>query len=376
MHILIAPDKFKDALTAREAAEAIQAGIQQALPQAGCSLLPLADGGEGSTELLTQYAKGHLHISRVHGPLLQEIEAAWGYEPDSGQAFIELAAASGLRLLPSAARNPLYTTTYGTGELIGEALKAGARSVTLGLGGSATNDGGCGMAAALGYRFYGADGKEIAHPRGKDLLLIKHIDSTHINPLLKTCRLSAACDVQNPLTGPKGASFTFASQKGANNEEIQMLDEGLSHLSALLKAQLGIDINDYPGSGAAGGAGAGVLAFLKGSLRSGADLMLQACGFHEQLQQADLLLSGEGKLDKSSLEGKLLGSLLREVKRNHKKLIVFCGSTNLTEAQWKAAGLEAVIPVSGDETSLQTALQNTSRNLQQAAARYFKSNNF
>lgn len=373
MHILIAPDKFKDALSAREAAEAIRAGILEAMPEASCTLLPLADGGEGSTELLTHYAKGSMYHVRVSGPLLQPVDARWGYEPATKQAFIELAEASGLRLLPLSSRNPLYTTSYGTGELIAEALNAGARRITLGLGGSATNDGGCGMAAALGYRFYSANGKAVPYPAGKDLVNIRHIDAGEVNSLLQDCRITAACDVQNPLTGPQGAAHTFARQKGARKNGIQILEEGLNKLEALIYTELGIDVKDYPGSGAAGGAGAGVLAFLGGSLQNGADLILQASGFSNHLQQADLLISGEGKIDNTSLEGKLLGSLCREAQSSHKKLIAFCGSTSLTVVQQGSTScLEAVIPVSTAEKTLDEALKNTAFNLQKAAAAYFR----
>lgn len=375
MHILIAPDKFKDALSAREAAEAIRAGLLKAMPEATCTLLPLADGGEGSTELLIHYAKGSMYHGRVSGPLLNPVDARWGYKPATRQAFIELAEASGLRLLPLSSRNPLYTSSFGTGELIAEALKAGARSIILGLGGSATNDGGCGMAAALGYRFYTGSGKAVPYPAGKDLINIQHIDAGEVHPLLSDCRITAACDVQNPLTGPHGAAHTFARQKGADESDIIMLEEGLSRLAELLKAELGLDVKDKPGSGAAGGAGAGVLAFLRGSLQNGADLILEESGFLKQLQEADLLISGEGKIDDTSLEGKLLGSLCREAKNSHTKLIAFCGSTSLTAAQMKASGLEAVIPVSSAEETLDEALKNTARNLQQAAFSYFSQKN-
>lgn len=371
MRILIAPDKFKDALSAREAAEAIQAGILEALPEASCTLLPLADGGEGSTALLTSYANGIMHKARVQGPLLQPVDAHWGFEPVKKSAFIELAEASGLRLLRHSERNPLNTTSYGTGELIAQALKAGARTITLGLGGSATNDGGCGMAAALGFRFYAANAKPIPQPAGKDLIHLQHIDADMVNPLLTGSRVKAACDVQNLLTGPSGATYTFAQQKGASDNDLPILEEGLCRLADLFATELGVQVKHIPGSGAAGGAGAGVLAFLGGSLQNGANLILEASGFREHLQKADILISGEGKIDESSLHGKLLASLRQEAKRSNKKLIVFCGSTSMTEAQLKASELEAIIPVSTGEEKLEMALKNTARNLQQAAARYF-----
>lgn len=379
MEILIAPDKFKDALTAPEVCKALEKGILEALPQASCKLLPLADGGEGTALLLTKYAKGSNYTAKVHDPLLHLIDASWGYNGLKKQAFIELAEASGLRLLTPDDRNPLNTTTYGTGELIALALEKGAREITLGLGGSATHDGGTGMAAALGYRFYGASGKLIPRPCGRDLPHIKHINTDQVNPLFRNCRVMAACDVDNPLTGPNGAAYTFAAQKGAVDDELPYLEDGLRKLAELIKTALGVAVEDIPASGAAGGAGAGVLAFLHGRLENGARLILSQSGFSKKLQEAELLITGEGKLDASSLQGKLLSSLCREAKEQRKKVIVFCGSSSLNPEELEKAkqgGIHAIIPISSEQESLEEALKNTRLNLQQAATKYFSTEDF
>lgn len=372
MHILIAPDKFKEALSATEAAQAMAAGVRKALPQAGITLLPMADGGEGTAALLTRINKGITCQLQVKGPSGQPLRASWGYASSRQQAYIELAEASGLQRLPPYQRNPLYTTTYGTGQLIAAALQKGATSIILGLGGSATNEGGCGMAAALGVRFLDKRGKPLPFLSAQNLLQICHISAENLHPALHKCRIVAACDVNNPLTGAEGASYTFAPQKGAAPEELPQLEEGLQHLAALIKEQLGKDVAGFPGSGAAGGAGAGVVAFLNGSLQNGSELLLQQSGFEEKLEQADLLLTGEGCFDNSSLQGKLIGQLCEMADRKNKQVVVFCGKAGSLPQKNSPASLQAVYPISEKETDLQTALQHATGNLENAVYEYLK----
>ncbi len=333
MHVLIAPDKFKDAISAAEAAKAMAAGLIKAKPNATFTLLPLADGGEGTASLLTQLNNGTIYHRQVAGPRGDFIKAQWGYAKKLKQAYIELAEASGLQLLPPDFRNPLYTSTYGTGELIAAALRKGATSIFLGLGGSATNDGGTGMAAALGYRFMDKKGKLLMRPTANQLLQIRAISTEEVNPAVFECRFLAACDVNNPLLGPAGASYTFALQKGASPDMLPLLEDGLHHLSQIMERDLGIEAANIPGSGAAGGTGAGVLAFLRGKLTNGTDLILEMCGFEKELEKADLLLSGEGSFDESSLHGKLIGKLCEISKRKNKPLVAFCGKVNLPPRQ-------------------------------------------
>lgn len=372
MRILIAPDKFKDALTAAEVALALKTGIEEALGNVHINLLPLADGGEGTAALLTRINNGLMRKAIVKGPLLEKTDAYWGYSAQEKQVFLELAEASGLRLIPETLRNPLKTSTYGTGELIKTALKAGGENFVIGLGGSATNDGGTGMAAALGYRFYDGQGRLIPYPCGKDLIRIRHIDESQRHPLLKNASFKAACDVENPLLGPDGATYTFGPQKGADAQMLAQLEEGMQNLAALLKSELGKEVASIPGSSAAGGAGAGVLAFLTGRLCSGAELILAYSQFDQHLQQADLLISGEGKLDASSLQGKLIGALLKKAREKKVPLIIFCGSSEVPPEILKEAGLQEVIPVSVHENQLALALQNSAKNLQMAAKQYFQ----
>lgn len=374
MRILIAPDKFKDALSAIEAAKAIEEGIKAVLPQAYCSLLPLADGGEGTAALLTGICGGSMYSLRAHNPISQPVMCKWGYVERDKKGFIELAEASGLRLLPEHRRNPLYTSTYGTGELIKAAISMGAKDLVIGLGGSATNDGGCGMAAAMGYRFLDEHGKEIQKPKGKDLSKIKIIDNENIHPALKEGKLKvvAACDVRNPLLGPTGATYTYARQKGATEEILPFLEKGMQDLSEVMQKDLGIKVAEREGSGAAGGAGAGVLAFFNGELCSGSDLILKYSGFHQKIREVDLLITGEGKIDPTSLQGKLIGSISKTAKSFSVPVVAFCGSMEFSsESKKEDAFMLSIVPISLHESHLGTALQNSYSNLKAAAQQYF-----
>ena len=372
MHVLIAPDKFKDALSASEAAMAMAAGLKEAKPEATFSLLPLADGGEGTAALLTKLNKGQTHQKFVSCPLGEPLMACWGFSPALKQAYIELAAASGLQLLAPQRRNPCYTTTYGTGQLIAAALQQGANSLLLGLGGSATNDGGTGMAAALGYQFLDDRGKPLPFLSAQHLLHIRHISADKVNPLLYQATIVAACDVTNLLCGPEGASYTFATQKGARAADLSFLEESLLHLAYIIHKELGIPVQNISGGGAAGGAGAGVAAFLQGSLQNGTELMLEQSGFEEKLEQADLLLTGEGRFDDSSLQGKLIGKLCELAERKKKPVVAFCGSVGVTENKVFPKSLQAVRDISANEDRLSEALKKTKFNLQRTVQAYFK----
>ncbi|WP_017732950.1 glycerate kinase family protein [Nafulsella turpanensis] len=373
MHFLIAPDKFKDALSARQAAEALQEGILAAFPSATITLLPLADGGEGTAAILTHLHKGNWMETEVRGPSGKKITARWGFAPQQKEAYLELASASGLQLLSSEKRNPLYTSTYGTGELIAVTLEAGAQSIILGLGGSATNDGGAGMAAALGFRFLDRKGQPIQHPNGMRLKDIHHIDSSHTNPLLKSCTITAACDIQHPLLGPSGATYTFASQKGAKAEDLLLLEAGMENLASVVERDLGKSIRSFAGGGAAGGTGAGAFAFLNAELESGAELILQSSGFKQQLQQTDWLITGEGQFDDTSLQGKITGRVCELANSRNIPTLVFCGNSSIREKESYPLGVKEIIVISAQEKSLSAALLQTEKNLKQAAYKYFTS---
>ena len=374
MRILIAPDKFKDALTAPQAAKAIEEGVKAALPDAKCILLPMADGGEGTAALLTEICGGVLQKAKAHNPLLKLTDCSWGYQQKENQAFLELAEASGLWLIPEHLRNPLYTSTFGTGELIRAALEKGAKNLVIGLGGSATNDGGTGLAAALGYRFFDVHGKEIPKPKGKDLIRIRNIDQQRIHPALNNAALKvkAACDVTNPLLGPSGATFTYAVQKGATADMLPHLEEGMENLSETIRNDLGCYAENIPGSGAAGGAGAGVLAFLNGELCSGAELILEYSDFYQKIREADLLITGEGKIDDTSLQGKLIGRLSEIAKNNSIPLVAFCGKMSFTQDNKKRqSNFQTIVPISSQEEELESALKNSFKNLKKAAHLHF-----
>lgn len=374
MHVLIAPDKFKDALSAEEAARVMASGLKAALPDATYTLLPLADGGEGTAALLTRLNNGIMRHMPVGGPGGKSVNARWGYSAPLKQAYLELAEASGLQLLAPGHRNPLYTTTYGTGELLATALQQGATSLILGLGGSASNDGGTGMAAALGYEFLDQHGKALSFLSGQHLSRIHRISTNKVNRLLFRCCIRAACDVTNPLCGPRGATYTFATQKGARAEDLPQLEEGLLHLAEVIRKELGIEVQNLAGSGAAGGSGAGVVAFLQGRLQNGTELILEKSGFEEKLEQADLLLTGEGRFDAGSLHGKLIGKLCEFADKKGKRVVAFCGSADPMELRHYPKSLQTVKTIAEKEASLFQNLKNSEVNLRRAVEAYFSGN--
>lgn len=317
MRILVAPDSFKDAMRARVVCEHIAAGIRRVLPEAEIDLCPVADGGEGFTEAITfGNPRAIAHRSRTVDPLGKKMYADWVMLHDAqgrpDTAVIELAAASGLELLKPKQRDPTRTHTYGTGMLIREALREGARHIVLGIGGSATNDAGMGIAFANGVLFYDEKGglfNKTGMP-GRLLHKVARIDPVHPD-LPRARQLRVACDVTNPLTGPHGAAHVYAPQKGATPEQVEQLDAGLRHLAKLWREQLGVDVEHLPGAGAAGGVGGGLVAMLGAKLVAGSELVLDTIGFDERVKAADLVITGEGRLDSQSLQGKAAMAVAR-----------------------------------------------------------------
>ena len=315
MVILIAPDSFKGSLSAQEAADAIGEGVRDALPAAALTLRPLSDGGEGLLNVLLPALGGELCTAIVAGPNPgQQVEARWGYAVDARTAIIEMAEAAGLGRVPPYQQNPLLATTYGVGQLITYALDRGARTLLIGIGGSATNDGGAGMARALGARFKDVGGNPLP-PGGAALLHLASVDISGLDPRLRDTAVLVACDVRNPLTGPDGASAIFGPQKGAGPEEVTLLDAALEQFRRLLMELLHVDVQAIPGSGAAGGLGAGLVAFCGATLHSGIDLVLERTGFDALLLKADLVLTGEGQLDSQTRCGKVLSGVLSRALR-------------------------------------------------------------
>lgn len=325
MIIVIAPDSFKESISAKDAAIAIEKGIHQVIPQAQCILVPMADGGEGTMQALIDSSNGTLIPCRVHDPLMNPIDACWGKMGDDKTAVIEMAISSGLALVPKEKRNPLITNTYGFGELIKAALDEGCTQFILGIGGSATNDGGVGMLQALGYQFFDKDGRELPLG-GAALSNLTRIDASHRHPLLHKATFRVACDVNNPLCGPNGASAVYGPQKGATPEMVQILDRALAHFADIALQHTGISIVNRPGAGAAGGLGGGLLAFLNATLMKGVDLVIQCSTLENAIAKADLVFTGEGSIDAQTQSGKTPFGVAQLALKYHVPCIGLCGN--------------------------------------------------
>lgn len=343
---MLAPDSFKESLSAEAAARAMAAGIAQVDPLIEIDRCPISDGGEGFVAALSAAANGTAQQTVAAGPLADPVEAAWATLPDQ-TAVIEMAAASGLERLTPAQRNPLHTTTLGTGQLIAAALERGCRKILVGLGGSATTDGGAGMAQALGVRFFDRDGQRITRPLcGGVLREITRIDTDAVLPALPGTQVQVACDVTNPLTGPTGAAAIYGPQKGATPDQVAQLDDGLRHLARLIREQLKLEVEHVPGAGAAGGLGAGLIAFAGAALTSGIDLVLDATRFAERVAACDLCLTGEGRLDGQSLSGKAILGIARLAESHGVPTIALVGSADHDAAATLNHGLHAYHEIS------------------------------
>ena len=303
MKIVVAPDSFKGSLTAIEVSCAIEQGIREVFPKAEVVKIPMADGGDGTVQCLVNATGGKILREKVIGPLGDEVLASYGILGDKKTAVIEMAEASGLTLVPENKRNPLITTTYGTGQLIKAALDQGCRKMIIGIGGSATNDGGAGMVQALGVKLLDRERKEIGFGGG-ELKKISKIDTRHMDRRLSDTKILVASDVTNPLCGPKGASKIYGPQKGATPEIAEELDRSLAHFAEMIKKDLHKDVKDIPGAGAAGGLGAGLIAFLNAELRPGIGIVIEVVKLEEVIKNADLVITGEGKIDSQTICGK------------------------------------------------------------------------
>ncbi|MBT2583409.1 glycerate kinase [Planococcus sp. ISL-109] len=324
MKIIAAPDSFKGSISAQAAARAMKSGILDVLPDAQVVELPLADGGEGTTNNLVAATGGHITHQQVTGPLGRSVKAGYGILGDGKTCVIEIAEASGLPLIRSIDRNPEIASTEGTGELIRHALDAGMREFIIGLGGSATNDGGTGMLRALGMKFLDAQGAPVK-PGGGDLRRLAEIDASEFDARIQECRFLIASDVDNPLVGPNGASNVFGPQKGATEEMVERLDDNLRHYADAVERVAGIALHDYPGAGAAGGAGGAFLAFFPAQMRRGIDVVLEASGFLEHVENCDLVLTGEGKSDLQTLSGKTPYGVAELAARYKKPVLLVSG---------------------------------------------------
>ncbi len=366
-HVIVAPDSFKGALSAPAFCSILTEEVGDIFPHCRVQPVPIADGGEGTVDSLLLAAGGRRVSLPVHGPLFQPVEGFYGLLPDGETAVIETAAAAGLPLAAQAL-NPGKTTTYGVGQLLRHAVeKGGARKILLGLGGSATNDGGCGMAAALGVVFRDRSGVSFI-PTGETLQNIWSIDPAPAKALLSNVSIQALCDVDNPLFGPSGAAFVFAPQKGADEEMVRHLDEGLRHYGALLE-QLpgGAGVSALPGGGAAGGLGAGLSALLGASLAPGIDLLLDAVRFDQMLPSCDLVITGEGRFDGQSLRGKAVMGICRRAKAAGVPVVALVGAISGGEQAAYDGGLTGVFSINRQLLPLADAMAKTEENLRAAA---------
>lgn len=355
-NILIAPDSFKDCLSALEVAAALQRGILKVLPDASCTLIPLADGGEGTVESLIDATGGEKICLQVHDPLMRKVESFYGLSGDGTTAVIEMAAASGIELLKPDERDPWVTTTFGTGELIKDALDRGVKKILLGIGGSATNDGGGGMAQALGIRFMGTYGP-INVQGGGALAEVREIQMDALDPRIAETEIIVACDVDNPLTGERGASAVYGPQKGADEQLVKKLDENLVHMAVLIRDQLGKDVEHVPGAGAAGGLGAGLMAFLDARLVRGFDMIAGEVGLEEELKNADLVITGEGKLDGQTRFGKTPFGVAQMARRFGKPVIAVAGALGEDAGVLYDHGFDLLMPIQEKPGDLESSLK-------------------
>ena len=371
--MLIAIDSFKGSISSVEGSKAIASGIKDVYPDAEIVTLPLADGGEGTVKTVVQATRGKLVNKEVTGPLGEKTIAAYGILADGNTAVIEVAEACGLPLVPLEKRNPLCTTTFGVGELILDAARQGCRNFVVGLGGSATNDGGIGMLQALGYRFLDSRGASISLG-AKELAHIVKIDSSQVNPLLQQCSYRVACDVNNPLYGPDGASHIFGPQKGATPEMVEELDRGLKQLAEVVSAELGVDIQNIAGAGAAGGLGAAFSGFLNAKLESGVDLILDMLEIEKHIVGADLVITGEGRIDDQTSMGKAPMGVARLAQSRHIPVIALGGSVVEETKGLHSLGIASIFPILSSPMTLEQAMDSTAtfENLRRTTNQIFR----
>lgn len=359
MRVLLCPDKFKDSLTAAEVCDALAQGIKKSHPEAIIQSLPLADGGEGTLDVIREIFGGDWVKVLVKDPLFRPIEAPYLWVEEGRQAFIEMSRASGIELLTNEERNPALTSTWGTGELILDAINQGAKRITLTVGGSATNDAGMGMAAALGYRFLDEQGDELA-PKGENLVHIRQIIPSPIEAKLREIQFQVATDVRHVLHGPQGAAHVFAKQKGADDDMIRQLDNGLINLSTFFTNK---EIAQSPGAGAAGGLGAGAMFFLQASIHLASEWILDLVSFDQHAAQADVIISGEGKIDVQSWEGKLISTVIQRSQVLQKPIILVCGGLQEVDKIPKSMQHIPVYPILVPPMSLEEAISQAASHL-------------
>ena len=368
MRVVIAPDSFKGSVSALGVAQAMERGVRAVFPDAEVRQVPIADGGEGTVEALVTATRGRLEERTVRGPFGEPVRARWGVLGDGQTAVIEMAAASGLPLVPKDRRDPRVTSTYGTGELVRTALEAGLAKLVIGIGGSATNDGGTGFARALGVRFLDAAGAELPEG-GAALGRLARIDLAGLDSRLASAEILVACDVDNPLTGPRGASAVYGPQKGATPQMVAELDAALGHYARVAQAATGRDVALHPGAGAAGGLGAGLLFFTPARLRPGVDIVLETTGFVELVRGADLVLTGEGRTDFQTAMGKAPVGVAQAAKRHGVPVVCLAGGLGDGADDVLAKGIDALASAVPQAMPLEEAMARGAELVEAAAAR-------
>ncbi len=361
MKIVIASDSYKESLSSKQVGDTIKRAFDDAL-DCDIDVIPVGDGGEGTVEALIDATQGKLYQLEVLNPVLEPVMASYGLSGDKKTAFIEMASASGLNLVPFGQRNPMVASTFGTGQLIKDAIEKGAEKILIGIGGSATNDGGIGMAAALGVKFLDERGEEIA-PTNLGIESLAKIDYSGINSKYTDVEVVVACDVNNPLTGANGASHVYGPQKGADREMVVRMDRNLANLAEIIKIDLGKEVNDIPGAGAAGGLGAGLVAFLDGTLMSGIDIVLDYLDFNERISGADLVITGEGRFDFQTVMNKAPYGVARRAKEQGIKVIGISAVFGDDVDALLEKGFDAIFSVVNKVTSYSEAVANTEKNL-------------
>jgi|SRR6056297_234835 len=369
MNFVLAPDKFKGSLTGLEFCDAVAEGIRSVMPNADIVKLPLADGGDGTIEVVNYYLKGEIVNIEVNNPFFQPIRASYLYSESTKTAFIEMAEASGVKLLSTSELDCKNATTLGTGEMIVDAIDKGALTIILGIGGSATNDCGIGMATALGYKFLDKNG-QIVKPIGANLSRIDKIDNSRVHQRINEVVFKVACDVTNPLYGKNGAAHVYAAQKGATQEDIGLLDQGLQDFSKIINPFFKVDAQSIEGAGAAGGMGIATKVFLNGNLEPGIKLIKKLANFDERIVGADWVISGEGKLDIQTLSGKTIDGILTSLKKSNGKLAVFCGMIELEKQALEDIGISYAASVMDTAVDLEDALQNSKDYLKNIATTF------
>lgn len=362
MKIILAPDKFKNTLTGLEFCNIVEKVILEEFPNTDILKLPLADGGDGTIEVVEYYLKGRTINVQVNNPFFEIINATYIYSKENNTAFIEMAEASGVKLLKPTQFDCKNATTLGTGEMIVDAINKGAKTIIIGIGGSATNDCGIGMATALGYQFLDENNKKVK-PIGANLSNIKSIDVTNVHPKLSAVDFKIACDVTNPLYGKNGAAYVYAAQKGASETDIVMLDKGLQDFSKILNAVFTIDVQSVKGAGAAGGMGIATQLFLNGTLEPGIQLIKEIANFDTQIEGADWIITGEGKLDTQTMSGKTIQGVLTSAIAKKIKVAAFCGAIDLDEKQPEDFGINYTDAVLNYAKDLEDSMKNSAEYL-------------